>query len=230
MIFDIFLKKEVIKEEKTNPNIKLEKDDRLETIGDWLGIPANKIDKEEIRKRIANLLYQTGIPKDEECELTNFERKTISYNLYLKNENANYILSFCWENEYPNTPEWIIKNEYTTRRYFVFHNYTEKKDTLFLREEVINNKNNKIIRENSKEEVIIKLEDKIKAIEIKIENNSSTEIIINKIKQYIDAVDNTDTLINKTTLEEIILELNNNINYTIEEKQNVDNQIRNRKK
>ena len=45
MIFDILFKKEIIKEEKTYPNIKFEKYDSLETIGDWLGIPANKIDK-----------------------------------------------------------------------------------------------------------------------------------------------------------------------------------------
>ena len=160
-MFNNFFKKEKIKEEKTYPNIILEKDDNLETIGEWLGIPVNKIDKEEIRKRIANLLYQSGIPREEDCELTNFKRNTISYNLHLNKENTNYTLSFCWENECKNIPEWKIKNENTTRRYFVFHNYTEKKDTLFLREEAINNKKTKFIRENSKDEVIIKLEDKL---------------------------------------------------------------------
>ena len=219
-MFNNFFKKEKIKEEKTYPNIILEKDDNLETIGEWLGIPVNKIDKEEIRKRIANLLYQSGIPREEDCELTNFKRNTISYNLHLNKENTNYTLSFCWENECKNIPEWKIKNENTTRRYFVFHNYTEKKDTLFLREEAINNKKTKFIRENSKDEVIIKLEDKVKIIEIKIENNSSTEIIIDTIKHYIHAVDNTDTLINITTLEAMILELNNDIKYTIEESLN----------
>ena len=227
-MFNNFFKKEIIKEEKTYPNIILEKDDNLETIGEWLGIPVNKIDKEEIRKRIANLLYQSGIPRDEECELTNFKRNTISYNLHLNTENTNYTLSFCWENECKNIPEWKIKNENTTRRYFVFHNYTEKKDTLFLREEAINNKKNKFIRENSKDEVIIKLEDKVKIIEIKIENNSSTEIIIDTINNYIDAVDNTDTFIDKASLEEIILETNNDINYTIEENIKED-KIRNKK-
>ena len=229
MIFDIFFKKEINKEEKTYPNIKFEKDDSLETIGDWLGIPANKIDKEEIRKRIANLLYQSGIPRDEDCELTNFKRNTISYNLHLNKENTNYTLSFCWENECRNIPEWEIKNENTTRRYFVFHNYTEKKDTLFLREEAINNKKTKFIRENSKDEVIIKLEDKVKIIEIKIENNSSTEIIIDTIKHYIDAVDNTDTFIDKASLEAMILKLNSDIKYTIEETLNENHKIKKNK-
>lgn len=228
-MFNNFFKKEKIKEEKTYPNIILEKDDNLETIGEWLGIPVNKIDKEEIRKRIANLLYQSGIPREEDCELTNFKRNTISYNLHLNKENTNYTLSFCWENECKNIPEWKIKNENTTRRYFVFHNYTEKKDTLFLREEAINNKKTKFIRENSKDEVIIKLEDKVKIIEIKIENNSSTEIIIDTIKHYIDAVDNTDTLINITTLEAMILKLNNDIKYTIEETLNENHKIKNNK-
>ena len=112
---------------------------------------------------------------------------------------------------------------------FVFHNYTEKKDTLFLREEVINNKKTKFIRENSKDEVIIKLEDKVKIIEIKIENNSSTEIIIDTIKHYIDAVDNTDTFIDKASLEVMILELNNDIKYTIEETLNENHKIKNNK-
>ena len=228
-MFNNFLKEEIIKEEKTYPNIKLENDDSLETIGEWLEILANEIDKEEIRKRIANLLYQSGVSRDEECELTNFKRNTISYNLHLNKENTNYTLSFCWENELPKTPEWKLKNEHTTRRYFVYHTYTEKKDTLFLREEVINNKKTKFIRENSKEEVIIKLEDKLKTIEIKIDNNLSTEKIINIIKQYIEAIDNTDTFLNKTTLEAIIIESNSDINYTIEEKQNGDNQIRSKK-
>lgn len=228
-MFNIFPKKEIIKEEITYPNIKLENDDSLETIGKWLGLPENEINKEGIRKRIANLLYQSGIPRNEECELTNFKRNTISYNLHLNKDNTNYTLSFCWENELPKTPEWKLKNEHTTRRYFVFHSYTEKKDTLFLREEIINNKKTKFIRENSKEEVIIKLEDKLKTIEIKIENNSSTEIAIDTIKKYIDVVDNTDTFIDKAYLEGIILETNNDINYTIEEKIKEDNQIRNKK-
>ena len=228
-MFNSFFMKERIKEEKTHPNIKFENDDSLETMGKWLGLPENEINKEEIRKRVANLLYQSGIPRDEECELTNFKRNTISYNLHLNKENTNYTLSFCWENEYRDIPEWKINNDYTTRRYFVFHNYTEKKETLFLREEAINNKKNKFIRENSKDEVIIKLEDKVKIIEIKIENNSSTEIIIDTIKHYIDAVDNTDTFIDKASLEGIILETNNDINYTIEETLNENHKIKNNK-
>lgn len=226
MVIDNFLKRETNTEEKTYPNIKLEKNDSLETLAEWFGLSTKEIDRDEIRKRIANLLFQSGISKDEECELTLFKRENISYNLHLNKEDINYTLSFCWENELKNTPEWKLKNEHITRRYYVFHNYAEKNDTLFLREEVINNKETKFIRENSKEEVIIKLQDKGKTIEIKIDNNPSTEIIIDRLKEYIAAIDNTNALINKSDLEKIIIRTNNDMNYTLDEINNQDTEIR----
>ena len=56
-MFNNFFKKEIIKEEKTYPNIILEKDDNLETIGEWFGLSTKKIDRDEIRKRIANISF-----------------------------------------------------------------------------------------------------------------------------------------------------------------------------